>query len=111
MIQLSDEKKRFLLRLDQDLYDQLSHDADKAHRSINAHIEAILQKAVQGTSFERRQIVGQVVNGRQISPDTGLVTVAGIYYRYLISDNSVADTTAQYAVIDAVGNILTLQKL
>lgn len=35
----------------------------------------------------------------------------GIYYRYLINDNGNVDTTAKYAVIEANGNILTLQKI
>lgn len=108
---MSDEKKRFLLRLDQQLYDQLSQAADQENRSINAHIETILHKATQGDNFEQRQIIGQVINGAQINADNGLVTVTGIYYRYLISDNSTVEPTSQYAVVDAVGNILTLQKI
>lgn len=108
---MSDDKKRFLLRIDQTLYDQLARDAESENRSINAHIETILQKTTQGKTFERRQIVGQVIEGTQINSENGLVTVAGIYYRYLISDNSTVDTTGRYAVTDAVGNILTLQKI
>lgn len=108
---MSDEKKRFLLRLDQQLYDQLSQAAAQDNRSINTHIEAILKKATQGANFEQRQIIGQLIAGHQINADNGLVTVAGIYYRYLISDNTPVDTNAQYAIIDAVGNILTLQKV
>ena len=51
------------------------------------------------------------MNGKDISLDTGLVQVSGIYYRYLTSDNSIAEKAAQYAIVDAVGNILTLRKI
>lgn len=108
---MSNDKKRFLLRVDQDLYEQLAKEASDANRSINAHIETILQKETQGQNFEQRQIIGQVINGNQINSENGLVLITGIYYRYLISDNSEVEATAQYAVIDAVGNILTLQKI
>ena len=70
-----------------------------------------LEESVRGKSFEHRQITGQVVNGKDISLDTGLVQVSGIYYRYLTSDNSIAEKAAQYAIVDAVGNILTLRKI
>lgn len=108
---MAEDKKKFLLRLDQDLYDHLSETAQQKNRSINAHIEHILEESVKGKSFEQRQITGQVVNGKDIDQNTGLVQVRGIYYRYLTSDNSLAKETAQYAIVDAVGNILTLRKI
>ena len=108
---MTEDKEKFLLRLDQDLYDRLAQDAQQKNRSINAHIEHILEESVRGKSFEHRQITGQVVNGKDISLDTGLVQVSGIYYRYLTIDNSIAEKAAQYAIVDAVGNILTLRKI
>lgn len=65
----------------------------------------------QRNTFEKRQIIGQVVSGTTLNQTNGLVQVGGIYYRYLISDNQPIRDTAQYAIIEANGNILTLQQI
>lgn len=40
-------KKKFLLRVDPDLYDALERWADDEFRSVNAHIEYILRNATR----------------------------------------------------------------
>ncbi|MGS0764916.1 hypothetical protein [Syntrophomonas curvata] len=40
-------KKKFLLRVDPELYDALERWADDEFRSVNAHIEYILRNAVK----------------------------------------------------------------
>lgn len=105
-----DEEKRFLLRLDQKLYDKLQFEADNQGRSVNAHIVNILNNAGAPPTFERRQIIGKVISGGDLTTN-GLVLVAGIYYRYLLDDNSTPDVNSQYAIIEATGNILTLKKI
>ena len=41
------EKKRFLLRIDQDLYDALEKWADDEFRSVNAQIELLIKKSLK----------------------------------------------------------------
>lgn len=103
--------KRFLLRLDQGLYDRLAEEANRANQSVNMYIVSLLSDNHGTKSFENRQIIGQTVLGKDLNVDHGLAFVSGIYYRYLINDNGNVDTTAKYAVIEANGNILTLQKI
>ena len=103
--------KRFLLRLDQSLYDQLAEEANRANQSVNMFIVSLLSENHGTKSFENRQIIGKTVSGSDVNMENGLVLVTGIYYRYLINDNSDVDDKAKYAVIEANGNILTLQKI
>lgn len=105
------KEKRFLLRLNQQLYDRLEADAATDNRSVNAYIVKLLEQAKPTPTFEGRQIIGKVIAGRALNPENGLVAVSGIYYRYLLDDNGQVDATAQYAVIEANGNILTLRHI
>ncbi|MDV7693405.1 toxin-antitoxin system HicB family antitoxin [Pediococcus parvulus] len=108
----NDQKdKRFLLRLDQSLYDRLAEEANRANQSVNMYIVSLLSENHGTKSFENRQIIGKTVSGSDVNMENGLVLVTGIYYRYLINDNSDVDDKAKYAVIEANGNILTLQKI
>lgn len=108
----NDQKdKRFLLRLDQSLYDRLAEEANRANQSVNMYIVSLLSENHGTKSFENRQIIGKTVSGSDVNIENGLVLVTGIYYRYLINDNSDVDDKAKYAVIEANGNILTLQKI
>lgn len=104
-------EKRFLLRLSNRLYERLAAEATEKDKSVNAYIVGLLEAAVTNTNFEHRQFIGQVVSGKEIYIESGLVSVSGIYYRYLIDDNSKVDKQAKYTVIEANGNILTLRKI
>ncbi|MEE8825563.1 MAG: toxin-antitoxin system HicB family antitoxin [Lentilactobacillus sunkii] len=104
-------EKRFLLRLDQGLYDKVASEATEKNQSVNAYIVSILEAAEDNINFEHRQFIGRVIPGKQIFIDSGLVSVSGIYYRYLIDDNAKVDKHADYTVIEANGNILTLRKI
>lgn len=42
-------KKKFLLRVDQEIYDALERWANDEFRSVNAHIEYILRNALKET--------------------------------------------------------------
>ena len=41
------EKKRFLLRMDQEIYDALEKWADDEFRSVNAQIELLIKKSLK----------------------------------------------------------------
>lgn len=105
-----DHEKRFLLRLDQKLYERLQSEADEQGRSVNAHIVNILNRTNTPSTLEKRQIIGKVIAGKDLS-QSGLVLVSGIYYRYLLDDNGNVVEDAQYAIIEANGNILTLRRI
>ncbi|MFD1124620.1 toxin-antitoxin system HicB family antitoxin [Lentilactobacillus raoultii] len=104
-------EKRFLLRLSNQLYDQLAAEATEKDKSVNAYIVSLLEAAENQTNFEHRQFIGQAIPGKDIFIESGLVLVSGIYYRYLIDDNGRVDKHARYTVIEANGNILTLRKI
>jgi hypothetical protein len=106
---VSADKKKFLLRIDQQLYDQIATAADNAGNSVNAYIEQALTRALHQPSFEQRQVVGQTVAANDIVADSGLVLAHGIYYRYITTDNAPIAPGHDYAIVAATGNILTLQ--
>lgn len=99
------------LRIDPVLHTQIAERAKTENRSINSYIARLLEKDVTKNTLETRQFVGQVVEGRQITPENGLVLVSGIYYRYLIEGNAAVNAAGQYAIIEANGNILTLREI
>ncbi|MEH7009393.1 Arc family DNA-binding protein [Neobacillus niacini] len=48
------EKKRFLLRIDQQIYDALEKWADDEFRSVNAQIEIIIKKGLKDSGRLRK---------------------------------------------------------
>ncbi|EEI20097.1 hypothetical protein G8J22_00786 [Lentilactobacillus hilgardii] len=108
---MGNTEKRFLLRLSQQLYEKLAAEATEKNKSVNAYIVSLLEDAEGDTNFEHRQFIGRAIAGKNIYVESGLVMVSGIYYRYLIDDNSHVDKRARYTVIEANGNILTLRKI
>lgn len=110
---MSDDSKdkKFLLRLTQELYEQVAQQAQSENRSVNAYIINFLSKNIEKTSFENRQIVGKRVTQKQIFTDSGLIEISGIYYRYLVDDNQEVDIKSDYIITQASGNILTLTKI
>ncbi|GEK29053.1 toxin-antitoxin system HicB family antitoxin [Furfurilactobacillus siliginis] len=105
------KEKRFLLRLDDELYNKIEAAAQRANRSVNAHINSILRASAGQNTFEHRQIVGQVLRGNQLNTENGLVEVSGIYYRFLIDNNEDVEPDVNYTVLESNGNILTLRRL
>ncbi|KRK79121.1 toxin-antitoxin system HicB family antitoxin [Companilactobacillus nodensis] len=102
-------EKKFLLRLDEELYQKVAEKAEADNRSVNKYIVHLLQQNTKETTFENRQFVGQTIKGSEILTDSGLVSVSGIYYRYIIADSTPVDPTGLYTILGATGNILTLQ--
>ncbi|WP_084781884.1 Arc family DNA-binding protein [Bacillus niameyensis] len=49
------EKKRFLLRVDQKVYDSLEKWAEDEFRSVNAQIELIIKKALKDAGRLKKQ--------------------------------------------------------
>lgn len=47
------KRKAFLIRIDQKLFDELRRWADDDLRSVNAQIEFLLRRAIQGRKGER----------------------------------------------------------
>lgn len=56
-------------------------------------------------------MIGRAISGKELDVKSGLVLVAGIYYRYLLEAPEKPDATATYTVIESHGNILTLKKI
>ena len=63
---MSDSKKHFLLRLDEELYDALQKWAADELRSVNAQIEFLLQAAARQAG--RLKAKGDGVTGRNGQP-------------------------------------------
>lgn len=61
------EKKKFLLRIDPKLYDQLERWASDEFRSVNTHIEYILRDALRRAN---RLPSNQPVNQKSVSDET-----------------------------------------
>jgi len=104
------------LRLDKNLHKRVAEAAEADGRSVNNYISLALErqltpKAVAKESFEQRQFVGRTIPGDRITPENGLVLVDGIYYRYLIDGNRDVNTTHDYVIIEANGNILVLREM
>ncbi|NLR09820.1 toxin-antitoxin system HicB family antitoxin [Lactobacillus sp. ZJLC28-8] len=106
-----EKQKRFLLRMDESLFAKLSQAATTDGRSINAYIINILSKTATPGNWESRQLIGRTVPGTALDAKTGLVLVAGIYYRYLLEPREALDFTANYTIIESNGNILTFKKI
>ncbi|WP_257608661.1 type II toxin-antitoxin system HicB family antitoxin, partial [Oenococcus oeni] len=111
--QLTSTKKsgNIALRIDPELHEKITRLAAADNRSVNSYITKILEKDVKNNSFEDRQFVGTLIPGKRINDKNGLVEVSGIYYRYLIEDNQKVDKTANYVILEANGNVLTLRKM
>ncbi|WP_125763296.1 toxin-antitoxin system HicB family antitoxin [Companilactobacillus hulinensis] len=103
--------KKFLLRLDEDLYKKIAAKAEADNRSVNKYIVHLLQQNTKETTFENRQFVGHTIKGSDILTESGLVQVSGIYYRYIIADSTPVDPAGLYTILGATGNILTLQQV
>lgn len=106
-----EKQKRFLLRMDESLFEKLSQAATADGRSINAYIVNMLSKTASPGNWENRQLVGRTVPGTALDAKTGLVLVAGIYYRYLLEPREALDADAAYTIIESNGNILTFKKI
>ncbi|WP_203641833.1 toxin-antitoxin system HicB family antitoxin [Levilactobacillus andaensis] len=106
-----DKQKRFLLRMDDSLFERLSNAADADGRSINAYIVKLLSQAAPHGTWEQRQLIGRSLSGKELDTKSGLVLVAGIYYRYLLESPEKPDPTASYTITESNGNILTLKKI
>ena len=104
-------EKKFLLRLDHDLYEQVTAKAKSENRSINNYIVHLLQESTKQETFENRQIVGQTIKGSEILTESGLVSVHGIYYRYILNNGQAVDVQDDYTIIEANGSILTLEPI
>lgn len=98
------------LHLDAQLYSRLAAIAAAKGLPLEAYIVSVLEQVKVSETFEKRQVIGQIVTGRALAADD-LVSVAGIYYRYQLTDQQPVDPTAKYVVIAANGNSLTLHQL
>ncbi|MBZ6008394.1 toxin-antitoxin system HicB family antitoxin [Leuconostoc gelidum subsp. aenigmaticum] len=99
------------LRIDPELHEVLVTRAKKEGRSLNNYLTKLLEDGLRPKNFEDRQFVGQVILGENFDLSSRLVSVSGIYYRYLIDNALMAKPDARYAIIEANGNILTLREL
>lgn len=108
--------KMTTIRFPEDVYEKLKKQAAAKHISINQmvveSVQQFLEESATTTStMESRLILNQVVKPDKIFADSGLVSVNGIYYRYLTSDNQAIQADMSYLVVEAVGNILTIKPI
>ncbi|MCF7522706.1 toxin-antitoxin system HicB family antitoxin [Levilactobacillus brevis] len=82
--------------MDEDLFQRLSAAADADGRSINAYIVHLLSRSAPTGNWEQRQLIGRSLAGKELDPDSGLVLVAGIYYRYLLEPPEAPDERQLY---------------
>ena len=106
-----EKQKRFLLRMDESLFAKLAQAATADGRSINAYIINILSKTATPGNWESRQLIGRTVPGTALDAKTGLVLVAGIYYRYLLEPREAPVADAEYTIIESNGNNFTFKKI
>ncbi|MCM0598923.1 Arc family DNA-binding protein [Periweissella fabalis] len=105
-------KKQFLLRIDYDLYTQIEAYAKRQHLSVNSSITTLLSQSIEREgSLEQRRFVGLTVDGSQITPEHNLIEVKGIYYRFVIINNSIPDLNHQYLISNVQDNVLILTDL
>ena len=105
--------KKFLLRLDEDLFDKATRLAQDDNISLNKYINNLLIKEVQkpqDSNFERRNIVGTLIKGSSIVENKGLVEVAGIYYKYQLVESTKIHKDYFYEIVKAVGNVIYIKQ-
>ncbi|AFT81594.1 toxin-antitoxin system HicB family antitoxin [Leuconostoc carnosum] len=107
----SQKSGKIPLRIDPKLHEALAKRANQEGRSLNNFLTKLLEEGLHPETFEDRQFVGQVISGENFDLASQLVNVSGIYYRYLIDNSSRVHQDADYAIIEANGNILTLREL
>lgn len=61
-------------------------------------------------TFEQRQIMGQIIKGKQLNVKMGLALISGINYRFTLLGDQAVEPNLNYKVIRTVGNIVTLKK-
>lgn len=93
------------------MYDQVAEKARAQNRSVNNYIVHLLEQTTKDETLEKRQFVGQTIPGSEILTKSGLVSVNGIYYRYILANVEKVDSKKKYTIIEANGNILTLEEL
>lgn len=101
------------LRVPPELKEKIEQRAKEQKQSVNAMLKEVLAKQFDSktNSLEKRNFIGQRIASTQIDASNGLVLVRGIYYRYLIEGNQAFDSAADYIVLEANGNILTLRPI
>ncbi|GKQ42210.1 hypothetical protein RD055328_01330 [Companilactobacillus sp. RD055328] len=105
--------KKFLLRLDEELFDKANNLAQDKNVSLNKYINDILIKEVgikQDTNFERRNIVGTLVKGSSIVESKELIEVAGIYYKYQLVESAKINKDSFYEIVKAIGNVIYIKQ-
>lgn len=104
------------LRIDPKLHQAIAEAAEAQHRSVNKFISMVMEISLKrlssdDDSLENRNFVGRVITADKFIKDSDLVDMDGNYYRYHIEDNRNLVKNNNYAVIEAVGNILILKKI
>lgn len=104
--------KKFLLRVDDDIYASITKYAKDKNISLNTYITSLLEAEVsrKKSDFKHRNIIGALIKGSNILEDKGLIEVAGIYYKYLIDQDQKISSKSFYKVIEASGNVITIKK-
>lgn len=107
--------KKFLLRLDDNMYDQVSQIAEHKNMSINKYITSVIELKLseESMTFENRNIIGQLIKGSNIIANKNLIEIFGIYYRYEMADNKTDKAIKDddfFRIIKTNGNVITIKK-
>lgn len=104
------------IRFPSDVYQRLKKYAEDKHLSVNQVVvesvsQMLSESSVSKMTIESRLILNEVIPPKKIFAESGLVLVNGIYYRFLTNDNQPIIPDTSYVVVEAVGNILTIQSI
>lgn len=102
------------IRFPSELYQQLKSAAQAQNASIDQLIIQSVRQALQNNeipSIENQLVLNQIVSPAQIFPESGLLKVNGIFYRYLTENNAPILNSTAYLVIGVTGNILTIRAI
>lgn len=105
--------KKFLLRMDEELFDKATEYSNEQNMSLNKFINDVLSEKINNlsdSSFETRNIVGTMVKGSSIVEKKELVEVAGIYYKYRLVGEPKISRDSFYEIVKAIGNEIYIKK-
>lgn len=103
-----------MLKLPDEIYQQIKADAKSQHLTPEDYVVNILKETMAAKfedTFEARQFQAKRIPGRKFNREHELVLVDGINYRYRLADGNTINSTSDYMVIGAKGNVLIIKQV
>lgn len=101
------------LKLPDEIYQQIKNGADRQQIPPAEYAVKLLQEILKDQTddtFELRQFQAKKIPGRKFNLEHELVLVDGINYRYQLVGEMAVNPAADYMVVGAKGNVLTIKK-